>query len=183
MTQPQNNDILFIGTLLWKQRTWCLICATEQNQPNTSNHLVTKLVYIIRLSTEYLIPDLAERYPFHMKLSISLYGQVIEECRVWLRTMAIMDGIQGRLDCLEEYCRHNRCEEYKITAAPCSPTYTHSITMTSWWPRWRLKSPASRLFTQAFIQPQIKECIKAPRHWPLCVEFIGDRWIPRTTGQ
>ena len=33
--------------------------------------------------------------------------------------------------------------------------------------RWRLKSPASPLFTQPFIQTQIKENIKAPRHWPL----------------
>ena len=24
--------------------------------------------------------------------------------------------------------------------------------------------------------------IKAPRHWPLCVEFTGDRWISRTNG-
>ena len=30
---------------------------------------------------------------------------------------------------------------------------------------------------------QIKENIKAPRHWPLWGEFIGDRWIPRTKGQ
>ena len=29
--------------------------------------------------------------------------------------------------------------------------------MTSWWARRRLKSPASRLFTQSFIQTQIKE--------------------------
>ena len=57
------------------------------------------------------------------------------------------------------------------------------ITMTSWWARWRLKSPASRVFTQAFIQAQMKENIKAPRHWPLCGEFTGDRWIPRTNGQ
>ena len=56
--------------------------------------------------------------------------------------------------------------------------------------RWRrngrdcvLKSPASRLFTQPFIQTQIKENIKSPRHWPLCGEFTGDRWILRTTGQ
>ena len=28
-----------------------------------------------------------------------------------------------------------------------------------------------------------KENIKAPRHWPLCGEFTGDRWIPRTNGQ
>ena len=32
-------------------------------------------------------------------------------------------------------------------------------------------------------QTQIKENIKAPRHWPLCGEFTGDRWIPRTNGQ
>ena len=24
---------------------------------------------------------------------------------------------------------------------------------------------------------------EAPRHWPLCGEFTGDRWIPRTNGQ
>ena len=49
--------------------------------------------------------------------------------------------------------------------------------------RWRLKSPASRVFTQAFIQAQIKENIKAPRYWPLWGEFTGDRWIPRTEDQ
>ena len=49
--------------------------------------------------------------------------------------------------------------------------------------RWRLKSPASSLFAQPFIQAQIKENIKAPRHLPLCGEFTGDRWIPRTNGQ
>ena len=45
------------------------------------------------------------------------------------------------------------------------------ITMTSQWARWRLKSPASRMFTQTLIRVQIKENIKAPRHWPLCGEF------------
>ena len=49
---------------------------------------------------------------------------------------------------------------------------------------WELNiMPAPRLFTQPFIQTQIKENIKAPRHWPLCGEFTGDRWIPRTNGQ
>ena len=52
------------------------------------------------------------------------------------------------------------------------------ITMTSPWARWHLKSPASPLFTQPFIRAHIKENIKAPRHWPLCGEFTGDRWIP-----
>ena len=31
--------------------------------------------------------------------------------------------------------------------------------------RWRLKSPASQLFTQPFIQDQVKENIKAPHRW------------------
>ena len=48
------------------------------------------------------------------------------------------------------------------------------ITVTSQWARWRLKSPASRLFTQSFIQTQIKENTKAPRHWPLWGEFTGE---------
>ena len=33
------------------------------------------------------------------------------------------------------------------------------------------------------FKAQIKENIKAPRHWPLCEEFTGDRWIPPTKGQ
>ena len=52
------------------------------------------------------------------------------------------------------------------------------ITMTSEWARYRLKSPASRLFIQPFIQTQIKENIKAPRHWPLCGEFTGTGEFP-----
>ena len=33
------------------------------------------------------------------------------------------------------------------------------------------------------VYSEIKENIKAQRHWPLCGEFTGDRWIPRTKGQ
>ena len=51
------------------------------------------------------------------------------------------------------------------------------------WVWWLLKLPASRLFTQSFVQAQIKENIKAVRHWPLWGEFTGDRWIPRTKVQ
>ena len=34
-----------------------------------------------------------------------------------------------------------------------------------------------------FVHEQIKENIKAPRHWPFWGEFTGDQWIPRTKGQ
>ena len=54
------------------------------------------------------------------------------------------------------------------------------ITVTSQWARWHLKSSASRLFPQPFVQRKIKESIKAPRHWPFLRESTGDRWIPLT---
>ena len=63
------------------------------------------------------------------------------------------------------------------------PVFSNIITVTSQWALWRLKSPASSLFAQPFIQEYIKEHIKATRHWPLCGEFTGDRWISRANGQ
>ena len=39
----------------------------------------------------------------------------------------------------------------------------------------RLKSLASQLFIQSFVQAQTKENSKAPGHWPLWGEFTGDR--------
>ena len=38
--------------------------------------------------------------------------------------------------------------------------------------------PHAWLFTQSFIQAQIKENITAPRHWPLCGEFTGTGEFP-----
>ena len=58
-----------------------------------------------------------------------------------------------------------------------------AITVTLEWAWWRLKSPASPLFAQLFIQATIKESMKAPRHWPLCGESTGDRWISSINGQ
>ena len=49
-----------------------------------------------------------------------------------------------------------------------------TITMTSWWARWRFNPSTSRLFTQPYDQAHIKEIIKAPRHWPLWGKFTGD---------
>ena len=47
--------------------------------------------------------------------------------------------------------------------------------MTSWWAQWRLKSPASRLFTQPFIQGADPRNMKAPRHWPVTGEFHAQK--------
>ena len=74
------------------------------------------------------------------------------------------------------------CDNFIMMVLPLRPLFGSShyndVIMNE-----RLKSPTSRLFTQSFIQTQIKENIKAPRHWPLCGEFTGDGWIPRTNGQ
>ena len=43
--------------------------------------------------------------------------------------------------------------------------------------RWRLKSPVSQLFTQPFVQTQIKENIFTS------LAFVSHRWIPLTKGQ
>ena len=76
-------------------------------------------------------------------------------------------------------CLLNTSEEHWIRNTPSihplvKPPPLSIITVTSWWARWRLRSPASRLFIQPFIQAQIKENIKAPRHWSLCGEFTGE---------
>ena len=71
------------------------------------------------------------------------------------------------------------------------PVLSAGITLTAPIPcrnisasvQWRHNSPTSLLFIQPFIQAQIKENAKAPRHCPLCGEFTGDRWIPRTKDQ
>ena len=39
-------------------------------------------------------------------------------------------------------------------------------------------SKASIVIAQPFVQAQIKENIKAPRHWPLWGESTGDWWFP-----
>ena len=44
-----------------------------------------------------------------------------------------------------------------------SPSYKNDVIMSA----MASQSPASRLFTQPFIQAEIKENIKGPRHWPL----------------
>ena len=55
--------------------------------------------------------------------------------------------------------------------------------VTSWWVRWRLNHRSLGGLLNRFVQAQINENIKAPHHWPLWVEFTGDRWIPLTKGQ
>ena len=54
-----------------------------------------------------------------------------------------------------------------ISQVPSQFTYSDTITVTSQWAQWRLKSPASRLFTRLFgRRPKKTSKHKAPRQWP-----------------
>ena len=89
-----------------------------------------------------------------------------------------------QLECLSTYlttwststCLMSNNDDNSLPIRPAiTSKWLQIITVTSSWARWHLKSPASRLLTQPFIRAQIKGNIKVPRHWPLCVEFTGDR--------
>ena len=58
----------------------------------------------------------------------------------------------------------------------CAIALKFNIAVTSWWARWRLKSPASRLFIQPFIQAQIKEKRKHQSSAPLSFVRGIHRW-------
>ena len=55
-------------------------------------------------------------------------------------------------------------------------THNLYITMTSWGALWRLKSPASLLFTQPFIQAQIKVTGEFPVHRASYAENVSIWW-------
>ena len=71
------------------------------------------------------------------------------------------------------HCRIATCTHYSdVIMGAMASQITSPTTVSS---RRRSKK-ASKL------RAQIKESIKALRHWPLWGEFTGDRWIPRTKG-
>ena len=53
----------------------------------------------------------------------------------------------------EMWNSHQPCE----CMMPCNHIFCKCSTVTSWWARWRHKSPASRLFVQPFVQAQKKK--------------------------
>ena len=144
-------------------------------------------------------------YITHMGELSDIYCKYLQETGPkWSESSVVLLQIQGLLKTIfvtehsEVFGNGNIISWLVIKKSP-PPTYralpralTHwhlnttsdiFITVTSYWARWRLKSPASRLLIQPFVQAQIKENIKAPRHLPLWGEFAGDQWIPRTKGQ
>ena len=86
----------------------------------------------------------------------------------------------SRIVAVPDVWYHTASANPLLTGGSEPSDYHYSDVIRAWW---RLKSPASRLFIQPFIQAYTKENIKAPRHWPLWGEFTCDWWIPRTKDQ
>ena len=65
----------------------------------------------------------------------------------------------------------------------CAYVHIHEAFSVLQWRHNGRDGVSNHLFTQPFNQAQAKQNIKAPRYWPLCGEFTGDLWIPRTNDQ
>ena len=61
--------------------------------------------------------------------------------------------------------------------------YIHGKIMTGHYSDSMSHITGVSIACSAFFQAQIKENIKAPRHWTFSGESAGDRWIPLTKGQ
>ena len=73
--------------------------------------------------------------------------------------------ILSRSQCVEIF---TNCKPPLFSLSPLTESYQLFLHIPL---RWRHN--VSRLFTQSFILTQIKENIKAPRHWSLCGQFTG----------
>ena len=90
---------------------------------------------------------------------------------IWCAILSVRGTFYKKWKCVQ----YDNNMQIKL-AVPC---IIH-ITVTSLWAWWRLKSPGSPLFAQRLVLVQIKENIKAPRHWPLRGKFTRHQWIPHT---
>ena len=105
----------------------------------------------------------------------------------WLRNVGWISNYTFRCGCFVQLMRINLKTSPKSLIPPkyrlnsgLSATTVWQTIMSSHYSDVLMGKKASQItsLTQPFIQTHIKENIKAPRHWPLCGEFTGDRWIP-----
>ena len=110
--------------------------------------------------------------------------RVVLRCCVWINSR-IRESKQGVANNTQWGCkpRHvplSSVPYYKIRSDP-------KITVLFQW-RHNERDGVSNhqprdCLLNGLFKAQIKENIKAPRHWLLWGEFTVDRWIPRTKGQ
>ena len=128
----------------------------------------------------------------HRQSASSLtYGVLIKTTQPWLRSMGVATPL------LTHWSYHG----YHSLALS---RRENGLAPNHWWPLWPLMTQftdawnysdatmstmASQITSLTIVYPTVysgadqRKKIKAPRHWPLCGEFTGDQWIPRTKGQ
>ena len=112
-----------------------------------------------RRNLGYHLADIVRRIPAPLQKGIH-FGRMLGSYRLVLSTPLKLPNL------LLNVCHHMEWRIYIETDAKIA------------YPDWQ-----KYCMLLSFIQAQIKENIKAPRYWPLCGEFTGDWWIPRTNGQ
>ena len=77
---------------------------------------------------------------------------------LWFMWMKLLSLVSVRsVGCLS---KHRNCSVNHRPRKCDQKSARLDNTVKLWWARWCLKSPASRLFTQLFVQAQIKERIR-----------------------
>ena len=113
-----------------------------------------------------------------MKCELSLFRATHK--RFYFLGNITQPKIQESLICNETTCR--KC----VTPMLCVVVQCVALLPLQWRHNERNgvsnHQPHHCLLNRLFRR-RSKKNIKAPRHWPLCGKFTGDRWIPRTNGQ
>ena len=95
--------------------------------------------------------------------AVSLFRPNPCSCRVWQQFY-----LCTKMAATQQMATLYTLRFYLLTPGRCYlENATFNITVTPYWARWRLTSPASRLVTPLFVQAHIKGIITAPRHWLL----------------
>ena len=84
---------------------------------------------------------------------------------------------------LEDMCKERKMMNVRKFSVryPCSPVSHYSDVI--------MGAMASQITSLTIVYLTVysgadqRKHHKAPRHWPLCGEFTGDQWIPRTNGK
>ena len=127
-----------------------------------------KCIFLYVFNVRYMMLRKLKRTTEH-KLTSFLRVLTLSQLVHWTGLQVVRHG----------HCIPNHRGQQTPSTPPCDASCMtpgdHSITVTSYWVQWHLKSTVYRLFTQPFVQVQITETIKAPRHWSLWGEFTRDR--------
>ena len=189
---PADGHIVHIGS--WKKGVW--LVKIQQNREFTGHLWIPRTQRPVTRSVAVFF-----YLRLNKRLSKHSWGWWFETHlrSLWRHSSVYWISYNYMIDCNIEYqltkdCWCKPCY-YKYINMEIKPislkSNNHTINLVKYVSlQWRHNGrdgvsniPVSLWFTQPFIGEQIKENIKAPRHLPLCGEFTGDRWIPRTKGQ